>query len=91
MDYLTAYQKRRKNNHNVLMALAEQLKAKAAKSILPNAKKLERCESTLSWRKIANVILLVLQRCHTGGISEVHIVGKYPVLSEMILMASRSL
>lgn len=31
MDCLTAYRKRRENNHNVLMALAEQLKAKGCK------------------------------------------------------------
>lgn len=31
MDYLTAYWKRKKNNHNVLMSVAEQLKAEGCK------------------------------------------------------------
>lgn len=31
MDYLTAYKKRKENNHNVLMSVAEQLKAEGCK------------------------------------------------------------
>lgn len=31
MDYLTAYRKRKENNHNVLMSVAEQLKAEGCK------------------------------------------------------------
>ncbi|MCY1134091.1 hypothetical protein OWT79_10815 [Bacteroides fragilis] len=31
MDYLTVYRKRKENNHNVLMSVAEQLKAEGCK------------------------------------------------------------